>query len=68
MKTLVILMLLMSGCDGWWQVQAPKDDNCKEFDHYSQKEGKTIVCRMLWCQRMTGGDSPTGGVATLWCE
>jgi hypothetical protein len=43
-----------------WNRIVPFDPQCFEFDHHTMRDGKSVLCRMLWC-------GMNGGPATLWC-
>lgn len=67
MKKLLLLALIVVGCDQAPQVPASND--CKEFDYHTKHNDKPVVCKMVFCQGWAAwSDHQTGGAATLWCD
>lgn len=70
---LLVLCGLSSGCvetDTTTTSSVPAD--CIEFDHVTNRDGRYVVCRMLWCEKpvssTSGSRHHTGGVSALWCS
>jgi hypothetical protein len=67
MKSIILLLACVGlvGC----KLPSRKENARKacdvEFDYYTNRNGKDVVCRMVWCQLGRGG---AGGAVVLWCE
>lgn len=62
--TRLLFLAFLGGCN---DTQPPHMRDCVEFSHASMRDGRAVVCRMVWCGNNTWSDGP-GGPATLWCD